>query len=88
LLIPGKARGHRPRLQPLLVIPNFFDPYSRERLTEGLVIAVEPIISSGRNRLVTHRDGWTIRTADRHNAAHFEHTIIVTSGEPIFATAA
>jgi hypothetical protein len=32
-------------------------------LTEGLVIAVEPIISSGRNRIVTHRDGWTIRTA-------------------------
>jgi methionyl aminopeptidase len=84
--LTGHGVGRKTHEDP--VIPNFFDPYSRERLTEGLVIAVEPIISSGRNRIVTHRDGWTIRTADRHNAAHFEHTIIITSGEPIFVTAA
>lgn len=84
--LTGHGVGRRTHEEPL--IPNFFDPYCRSRLTDGLVIAVEPIISAGRDRIFTSRDGWTIRTADRHITAHYEHTVIVTTGEPILVTAA
>ncbi|HXZ29170.1 MAG TPA: type I methionyl aminopeptidase [Terriglobales bacterium] len=69
-------------------VPNFFDPNAHERLTEGLVIAVEPIIAAGSGRSLLARDGWTYKTADHKLAAHFEHTIVVTSSEPIILTAA
>jgi methionyl aminopeptidase len=69
-------------------VPNFFDPYSRQILTEGLVLAVEPIIAAGARRIVTDRDGWTVRTSDGSLAAHFEHTIVITRGRPVLLTAA
>jgi methionyl aminopeptidase len=69
-------------------VPNFYDPYSRQVLTEGLVLAVEPIIAAGARRTVTDRDGWTVRTSDGSLAAHFEHTIVITRGRPILLTAA
>jgi methionyl aminopeptidase len=68
-------------------IPNYPDPEARQVLTEGLVIAVEPIISAGSGRAILARDGWTMRTADRKPAAHYEHTIIVTRGAPVLLTA-
>ncbi len=69
-------------------VPNFFDPSAHERLTQGLVIAVEPIIAAGSGRSLLARDGWTYKTADRKLAAHFEHTIVVTKDQPIILTAA
>ncbi|HEX2644457.1 MAG TPA: type I methionyl aminopeptidase [Thermoanaerobaculia bacterium] len=69
-------------------VPNFYDPYSRQVLTEGLVLAVEPIIAAGARRIVTDRDGWTVRTSDGSLAAHFEHTIVITRGRPVLLTAA
>lgn len=68
-------------------VPNFFDPNARERMTEGLVIAVEPIIAAGSGRSLLARDGWTYKTADHKLAAHFEHTIVVTKDAPIILTA-
>ena len=69
-------------------IPNHFDGRLDSPLTEGLVITIEPIISSGIDRTVEGPDGWTIRTADGSPAAHHEHTIVVTKGSPIVLTAA
>jgi methionyl aminopeptidase len=69
-------------------VPNYYEPRQREVLTEGLVVAIEPIISSGSGRVVTAADGWTIRTRDRSLAAHFEHTVVITAGEPVLLTAA
>jgi methionyl aminopeptidase len=69
-------------------VPNYFDPNAHERLTEGLVIAVEPIIAAGSGRSLLARDGWTYKTADHKLAAHFEHTIVVTQDAPIILTAA
>jgi len=69
-------------------IPNYADPEARQILTEGLVITVEPIISGGSGRVFTDRDGWTVRTRDRSLSAHFEHTLVITSGAPILLTAA
>lgn len=68
-------------------VPNFFDPRSRARLTEGLVLAIEPIVTNGLGQALAMRDGWTIRTADRALAAHYEHTIVITRSEPVLLTA-
>jgi len=68
-------------------IPNYPDPHAQQILNEGLVITVEPIISSGSGRVFTDKDGWTIRTGDRALSAHFEHTLVITSGPPILLTA-
>jgi methionyl aminopeptidase len=77
----GRTIHEQPR------IPNYPDPEAREVLTEGLVIAVEPIIAAGSGRAILADDGWTMKTADRRPAAHYEHTIVVTKGAPILLTA-
>ncbi len=69
-------------------VPNFHDPRHRTRLTEGLVITIEPIIAAGAGKGVLQRDKWTICTADRSLSAHYEHTVVITRGEPILLTAA
>jgi methionyl aminopeptidase len=69
-------------------VPNVYDPMARRRLTRGLVLAVEPMITSGSGRIVEATDGWTVLTADGAPAAHFEQTIVVMDGAPIVLTAA
>jgi methionyl aminopeptidase len=69
-------------------IPNYHDARFRQRLTEGLVITIEPIIAAGSGRSVQSSDGWTIRTADRAWSAHYEHSVVITKGAPILLTAA
>ncbi|HTW64276.1 MAG TPA: type I methionyl aminopeptidase [Bryobacteraceae bacterium] len=69
-------------------VPNYHEPRLRARLTEGLVITIEPIISAGNGQGVLQPDHWTIRTADGSLSAHYEHTIVITKREPILLTAA
>jgi len=69
-------------------VPNFPDPRANQILTEGLVITVEPIIAAGSGRTVVAKDGWTVVTADRRPSAHYEHTLVITKGQPILLTAA
>jgi len=69
-------------------VPNFADPTARQIMNEGLVITVEPIISSGSGQVFTDKDGWTIRTGDHALSAHFEHTLVITAGAPLLLTAA
>ena len=69
-------------------VPNFADPEARHILTEGLVITVEPIIAAGSGRALLAKDGWTMKTADRRPAAHYEHTLVITRGAPLLLTAA
>jgi len=69
-------------------VPNYHEPRCRSRLTNGLVITIEPIIAAGLGSGELQRDKWTIRTADRSLSAHYEHTIVITNGEPILLTAA
>lgn len=68
-------------------VPNEWDPAQRDVLTDGLVITIEPMVAAGSGRIVQARDGWTIRTRDRSLAAHYEDTIVITSGTPIVLTA-
>jgi methionyl aminopeptidase len=69
-------------------VPNYEESRARQRLTEGLVITVEPIIAARAGRGVLGPDRWTIRTADGGWSAHYEHTIAITWSEPILLTAA
>jgi methionyl aminopeptidase len=69
-------------------IPNYFDPRLTRKLTEGLVITVEPIVGETSGRFVEDADGWTLRTDDGGLAAHYEHTLVITKGKPILLTAA
>ena len=68
-------------------VPNHFDPWQQDVLTEGLVLTIEPIISERPCRAVDDRDGWTIRTSDGSLSAHYEETIVITCGAPIVLTA-
>jgi methionyl aminopeptidase len=68
-------------------VPNYPARDARHRLTEGLVITIEPIITAGSGMVYQTDDGWTIRSLDKTLAAHFEHTIIITKDEPIIVTA-
>jgi methionyl aminopeptidase len=67
-------------------VPNIELPTS-ERLTEGLVIAIEPIIAAGPDRVVEQLDGWTLRTRAGSLAAHAEHTVVIRTGKPLILTA-
>ena len=69
-------------------VPNEWDPDQPDVLTDGLVITIEPMIAAGTGRLVEESDGWTIRTRDRSLAAHYEDTVVITSGKPVVLTAA
>ena len=51
-------------------------------LREGMVIAIEPMLSAGSPEIRTMRDGWTVVTADRSLSAHFEHTVGITTKGP------
>lgn len=82
----GHGIGHTIHERPS--VPNFADASARSILTEGLVITVEPIIASRSGRAFLAKDGWTMRTVDRGLAAHYEHTLMITSGEPLLLTAA
>jgi len=69
-------------------VPNYYDPRFRTKLTDGLVITIEPIIAAGGARAELQPDRWTIRTSDRSLAAHYEHTVVITKDQPILLTAA
>jgi methionyl aminopeptidase len=68
-------------------VPNFADPKLGDRLHEGLVMTIEPMLAAATRNILTTGDGWTVVTADGSHAAHEEHTIVVTTGEPIVLTA-
>ncbi len=68
-------------------VPNFYDKRFRSRLTDGLVITIEPIIAAGSGRSRLGFDGWTIGTADGTLSAHYEHTVAITRSEPVILTA-
>lgn len=63
-------------------VPNYYDG-PKPRLRAGMVLAIEPMLTQGTHRVKLHKDGWTAVTADGKRAAHFEHSIAITDGEPI-----
>lgn len=67
-------------------IYNFHKPDDRRIMDNGMVLAIEPFITTGQGHVVEKSDGWSLKTVDNTIAAQFEHTVIVTRGEPIILT--
>lgn len=67
-------------------IPNFGRRGSGSLLKPGMCLAIEPMINLGTGKVDMLDDGWTAVTQDRKNSAHFEHTVLVTNGEPEILT--
>jgi methionyl aminopeptidase len=63
-------------------VPNYGKPGKGLPVTEGLVVAIEPMLNVGGAETHLEGDGWTVRTADGSLSAHFEHTIAVTAQGP------
>lgn len=84
--LTGHGIGHSLHEEPAEVW-NFYNPRDQRVLNEGLVLAIEPFLTTGEGRIREQRDGWSLRTADNAIAAQFEHTVIVTRAQPIILTA-
>lgn len=59
-------------------VPNYGEAHTGPVLKEGMVIAVEPMLTLGRRDICILDDDWTIETVDNSPSAHFEHTVVVT----------
>jgi methionyl aminopeptidase len=67
-------------------VPNFGEPGRGPRLSEGMTIAIEPMITAGSPNVLLAEDGWTISTEDGSLAAHFEHTVAILPDGPRILT--
>ena len=80
----GHGIGRRMHESP--EVPNFGNPGHGPRLLRGMTIAVEPMVNAGSAAIRQMSDGWTVKTADGKNAAHYENTILITDGDPELLT--
>lgn len=83
--LTGHGIGRKLHEEPSNIL-NFYNPRDNRILKDGLVLAIEPFLTTGRGRVVEADDGWSLRTVDNTIAAQFEHTIIVTKNQPIVVT--
>lgn len=68
-------------------INNYWDRHDKRLLTKGLVLAIEPFVSPKDEYVLdAEADGWTLRTRNRCCVAQYEHTVMITEGEPIILT--
>ena len=67
-------------------VPNFVDGKSSPKLRPGMTFAIEPMVIAGLPAVKILNDGWTVVTQDGSLSAHFEHTVLVTEGEPEILT--
>ena len=68
-------------------VPNFGHPGRGPRLLRGMTLAVEPMVNAGEAAIYQLSDGWTVKTRDGKQSAHYENTILITDGEPEILTA-
>jgi methionyl aminopeptidase len=81
----GHGIGTAMHMEP--TIPNFGQAGRGPRLTAGMALAIEPMITLGSEQTIELADGWTVVTADASRAAHFEHTVAITPDGPWVLTA-
>lgn len=67
-------------------IPNYYNKRNKDILQDGMVITLEPFLNTGRGRIKTEDDGWTLRSVDGSVSAQFEHTVIINGDDPILVT--
>ena len=63
-------------------IPNYGKRGRGKKFSNGMVIAIEPMINMGTKNIRHFSDGWTIKTADNQPSAHFEHNVALIDGKP------
>jgi methionyl aminopeptidase len=67
-------------------IPNYYFSGNRYMLKSGMTVAIEPMVNYGIHKVKVLSDKWTYVTADGEPSAHFEHSILITKGEPEILT--
>src|SRR3989344_3474454 len=82
--LAGHGVGYKVHEDPF--VPNEGERGRGELLRPGMVFALEPMLTLGTDRIILDKDGYTYKTADGTNAAHWEHSIVITDGEPIILT--
>lgn len=80
----GHGIGQRMHEDPQ--IPNYGPPGRGPLLKSGMTLAIEPMINCGTPDVEVLADDWTVVTVDRKISAHFEHTVVITEGEPEILT--
>jgi methionyl aminopeptidase len=80
----GHGIGTRMHEEPQ--IPNYGTPGQGQRLQEGMVLAIEPMVNRGGPGVKILADDWTAVTTDGSDSAHFEHTVAVTANGPWILT--
>ena len=76
----GHGLGRKMHEDPEM--PNYGRRGRGKKFVEGMVVAIEPMINMGTQRIKQLRDGWTILTADGKPSAHFEHDVAIIDGKP------
>ncbi|MGF1559219.1 MAG: type I methionyl aminopeptidase [Flavobacteriaceae bacterium] len=76
----GHGLGRKMHEDPEM--PNYGKRGRGKMFTEGMVVAIEPMINLGTHRIKQLKDGWTILTADGKPSAHFEHNVAMVNGKP------
>lgn len=67
-------------------VPNYGRPGTGPKLKPGMTLAIEPMVNMGGSAVRVLEDDWTVVTKDGKPSAHFEHTVLVTKGEPAILT--
>jgi len=80
----GHGVGRRLHEEPQ--VPNYRPQGKTPLLAPGMTLAIEPMVNAGVPSVRILGDGWTVVTEDRKPSAHFEHTVLITSGEPEILT--
>lgn len=63
-------------------MPNYGRRGRGKKFIEGMVVAIEPMINLGTQKIKQYSDGWTIKTLDKKPSAHFEHNVAIVNGKP------
>ncbi len=82
--LSGHGVGYSVHEDPF--IPNYGEPHTGAVLKPGMVIAIEPMFNLGSRHVYLDADGYTYKTKDGKQSAHFEHTVLITKGEPEILT--
>ncbi len=80
----GHGIGTSMHMDPFL--PNVGPPGRGPKLTPGMALAIEPMLTRGTHLTEELDDGWTVVTLDGSRAAHWEHSVAVTSDGPVVLT--
>lgn len=83
--LTGHGIGKKLHEEPKHIL-NYYFPFDNTVLKEGMVLAIEPFVSSNEEEVFEANDGWTLKTEKNSVVAQFEHTVIVTKDKPIVLT--